>query len=135
MTVRHTVAARVPDSRRVGPFVSFETARRSRCSLMLRDRTQSTQVLAVCFPPSDLGFGERVRQIVGGRRWDLGPSEGIEMMQAHLRTNYPMAIVRARQAMLAGGWHATVVLDVHRDGPAESEGHRVRLTPPKERDR
>lgn len=79
-----------------------------------------TRVLPVCFPATDLQFGERVRRVVDRGLWDLASPEGIALMQALLRESYPMATVLPRDAQLGGGWLLTLVLDVHRDGPTVS---------------
>jgi hypothetical protein len=75
-----------------------------------------TRVLAVCFPATDVRFGERVRRVIDRGSWDLASPEGIALIQALLRESYPMATVLPSDAQLGGGWQPTLVLDVHRDG-------------------
>jgi hypothetical protein len=94
-----------------------------------------TRVLAVCFPATDLTFGERVRRAVDRGPWDLASPEGIALMQALLRESYPMATVLLRGAQLGGGWRPTLVLDVHRDGSTEPGDLRVRRAAMKEKER
>jgi hypothetical protein len=84
-----------------------------------------TRVLAVCFPPTDVSFGERVRHVVERGRWDLASPEGIALMQALLRESYPMTIVLSRDVRLEGGWRSTLVLEVHRDGPTGPDETRI----------
>ena len=76
-----------------------------------------TSVLAVCLPAFDVGFGERVRHVVSRERdrWDLDSPEGLALLQAVLRENYPSATVLSH-GVSAGGRRRTVVLDVYRDG-------------------
>ena len=73
-------------------------------------------VVPVCFPSSDLGFGERVRGFVHSERWHLDSTEGLALLQALLRESYPLASVIAHERALAGDSHTVTVLDVYRDG-------------------
>ena len=75
-----------------------------------------SRVLPICFPASDVIFGERVRRVIAHNRWDLQSPEGIALMQAVLRRSYPMATVLREVQTLDGGWQPTRIVAVHRDG-------------------
>jgi hypothetical protein len=76
-------------------------------------------VLAVCFPATDISFGERVRAAIGTDHWDLTSLEGLALMQSVLRQSYPLATVRRESRTLDGRRAPTLVVDVYRDGLAE----------------
>lgn len=78
------------------------------------------RALAVCVPPTDLKFGEWVRRLIADDAWDLGSPEGIALMQAVLRETYPESTVKPGARTLDGGARPTLVLDVSRDGTADS---------------
>jgi hypothetical protein len=73
-------------------------------------------VVPVCFPSSDLGFGERVRAFVHSERWHLASAEGTALLQALLRESYPLASVVPHERLLVDDGHLVQVLDVFRDG-------------------
>ena len=75
-----------------------------------------SRVLPICFPASDVIFGERVRRVIARSRWDLQSPEGIALMQAVLRKNYPLATVLPEIRTLDGAWQPIRVVAVHRDG-------------------
>lgn len=74
------------------------------------------RVLAVCTPDTDQTFGEHVRGVVADDRFDLRSPEGVALIEALLRKSYPMATVLPKDIGVAGGWHATLVVEVDRDG-------------------
>jgi hypothetical protein len=76
-------------------------------------------VLAVCFPATDIGFGERVRSAIAADHWDLTSPEGLALMESVLRQRYPLATVRRESRTLEGRRAPTIVVDVYRDGPAD----------------
>lgn len=91
-----------------------------------------SRVLAVCTPDSDLSFGEHVRGVVAEDRFDLRSPEGVALIEALLRKSYPMATVLPKDIGAAGGWHATLVVEVDRDGlgdrgATDEEGTRGHL--------
>jgi hypothetical protein len=89
------------------------------------------RVLAVCFPASDIGFGERVRNVVAQKPWDLRSPEGQALLQTILRESYPYATVAPAATTLDGGWHPPVLVHVYRDGdtgPTRRREHEDRIT-------
>lgn len=84
-----------------------------------------SRVLATCLPASDVGFGERVRQVVSRDSWDLDSPEGLALMQAVLRGSYPRATLRTH-GVWAGTRRRTIVVEVYRDGPPEAAALALR---------
>lgn len=75
-----------------------------------------SHILAVSFPKSDIGFRERVQQVVAREQGAVDSVAGVARMQAVLRANYPSATV-ASHGVSTGNLRRTIALDVYRDGP------------------
>lgn len=75
-----------------------------------------SRVITACLPASDIGFRERIRDVLSEDRWDLNSPEGLALMQTVLRGTYPMATVLSH-GVAAGGRSRTTVLEIYRDGP------------------
>ncbi len=83
------------------------------------------RVVAICTPPTDIGFGEHVRAIIAGGRFDLDGPEGVALMQALLRESFPRAIVQPGLVRSSAGAAAPHTLHVHRDGSTAVPGSAV----------
>lgn len=77
-------------------------------------------VVPVCFPTSDTRFGEHVRSFVHRERWHLDSAEGVALLQALLRTSYPMVSVSSHEQVLSRDGHTVTVIDVFRDRAARA---------------
>jgi hypothetical protein len=77
-------------------------------------------LVPVCFPSSDVRFGEQVRSFVHRERWHLDGAEGVALLQALLRTSYPMASVSSHEQVLSRDGHTVTVTEAYRDRAARA---------------